>query len=175
MECEVCGEEIFGRAHKTVIDGAKLLICSECAQHAPTSWQPEPEKPRVPVKKPAPTVRPMRAMRAVRARAPPQALMSDDLVLVEDYGRSIRGGREKLGLTHEELSRKIGERVSLLQKLETEKIVPDRSLAKKLENALRVKILVPPPKIQVSEEMLAKKPVDLTLGDVVVMQKKKKS
>jgi len=169
MECEVCGRQIYGRAYKTIIDGARLLVCPECAQLTPSASKHEPEKPKATVKKPQPMSRP------IRARQPTQTLIPEDLVLAEGYGKSIRIGREKQGLTHEELNRKIGERVSLLQKLETEKIVPDLSLAKKLENTLRIKILVPPPKIQIGEEMLAKKPTDLTLGDVVVMQKKKKS
>jgi putative transcription factor len=91
---------------------------------------------------------------------------------VEGYGKRIRRGREKLGFTHEELSRKIGEKISLLQKLETEKMTPDLALAKKLENTLRIKILGAPTKAQVGDEVNAHKPTDLTLGDVVVVQKR---
>jgi len=98
--------------------------------------------------------------------------MFDDSVVVEGYGKRIRRGREKLGLTHEELSRKIGEKISLLQKLEMEKMTPELALAKKLESNLKIKILGSPTTAQVGEEVSAHKPTALTLGDVVVVQKR---
>ncbi len=165
MECEVCGRQIYGRGRKTVIEGAELLVCPECAKLTPSPRKHEPEKPRILEKRSQPATRP------TLARRPSQTSMSEDLVLAEDYGRWIRNGREKLGLTHEELSRKIGEKISVLQKLETGKITPDLALAKKLENMLRIKILVPTPKIQVGEEMLVNKPASLTLGEIVVLKK----
>jgi putative transcription factor len=108
----------------------------------------------------------------MRVQPSQQRLIFDDSVVVEGYGKRIRQGREKLGLNHEELSRKIGEKISLLQKLETEKMTPDLALAKKLENTLKIKILGSLTTTQVGEEVYAQKPTDLTLGDVVVVQKR---
>jgi putative transcription factor len=166
MDCEVCGEQIFGRAYSVVIDSAKLLVCFECSKSGSPSRRYEPENQQAPTKR----VTPMRPR--MRVRPSQQRLMSDDSVIVEGYGKRIRRGREKLGLTHEVLSRKIGEKISLLQKLETEKMTPDLALAKKLENTLKIKILGSPTTAQVGEEVYTHKPSDLTLGDVVVMQKR---
>jgi len=88
--------------------------------------------------------------------------------LVEGFGRRIRTGRMKLKLNHEELSRKIGVKVSTLQKLETEKMVPDLALGKRLEQFLKINIFQPSSDGSKSEEVL-KKPSELTLGDVVVI------
>jgi putative transcription factor len=166
MDCEVCGTQIFGRAYSVIIDSAKLLVCSECSKSGSTSRRYEPETQR-PTAKRAMPVRPR-----MRVRPSQQRLIFDDSVVVEGYGKRIRQGREKLGLNHEELSRKIGEKISLLQKLETEKMTPDLALAKKLENTLKIKILGSPTTAQVGEEVYAQKPTDLTLGDVVVVQKR---
>jgi uncharacterized protein (TIGR00270 family) len=97
--------------------------------------------------------------------------MVENSVIVEGYGKRIRRGREKLGLTHKELSRKIGVKISLLQKLEMEKMTPELALAKKLESNLKIIILESPTTAQVGEEVLTHKPTALTLGDVVVVQK----
>ena len=166
MECEVCGRSIYGRARKVIIDGAKLFVCPACSQFTPSQWKYEPEKPKI-------SMRQSSKPKRVR-RLPRRELMSNDLVIAESYGKKIRQAREKLGLTHEELSRKIGEKISLLRLLETEKMVPDITLVKKLENMFRIKLLEASTKIQDESEISSKKPTSLTLGDVVVLQKRKR-
>ena len=169
MDCEVCGSQIFGRAYSVVIDSAKLLVCSECSKSnsSRTSYKPKILKisPISPKK-----VIPIRPQ--MRPRSSQQRFMLENSIVVEGYGKKIRRGREKLGLTHLELSRKIGERVSLLQKLETEKMTPELALAKKLENNLKITILESSTTAQVGEEVLTHKPTTLTLGDVVIVQKR---
>ncbi|MFQ6076344.1 MAG: multiprotein bridging factor aMBF1 [Candidatus Bathyarchaeia archaeon] len=166
MECEVCGRRIIGKAHRAVIAGARLMVCQECAQLSSSRWQATP-KPR-----------PIRARAAPRRRPPTvrrqrRPIVPEELELVGDYSQRIRRAREESGLTHEELGRRIGERVSVLRKLETGKMVPDEALAKRLEHALKVKLFVPPSPYQGDEEVLARRPSELTLGDVVTVKKKK--
>ena len=166
MECEVCGREIFGRPYNVVIEGAKLLVCSECAKSSLSARKYVPETPRASIRRVrSPT-------RQTKITQRPQTGMLEDSIIVEGYGKKIRQGREKLGLTHDELSRQIGEKISLLQKLETEKMTPDLALARKLEQTLKIKILGSSTTIQVDEELREHKPTDLTLGDIVVVQKR---
>lgn len=163
MECEVCGKTIFGRAEKVSLDGARLYVCSSCAHFTPshrtyeTRQQPIQSAPRKP--------------RLTRARPSRQELIPDNLALVSDYGKRIRKAREQQGYSHETLSRKIGERVSLLQKVETEKMVPDRSLITKLEHTLKIRLqetaTIRP------GEIPQKQLTDLTLGDIAILQKNK--
>jgi uncharacterized protein (TIGR00270 family) len=56
------------------------------------------------------------------------------------YGATIRAARERKGLTIEELGKMVFEKASFLHRIEAETAKPDRGLAKKLENALGVKI-----------------------------------
>jgi len=162
MECEVCGKTIYGRAEKVSLDGARLYVCSSCAHFTPThrTYETKQQPPihRAP-KKPRPST----------PRPPRQELIPDNLALVSDYGKRIRKARERQGYSHETLSRKIGERVSLLQKVETEKMVPDRSLITKLEHTLKIR-LQESATIQLGE-IPRRKLTDLTLGDIAILQK----
>lgn len=164
MDCEVCGRPIMGRPNRAVIAGARLMVCQECAQLSSSDWQatPKPSPVRAAPKKSPPTLRRQR---------PPR--VPEELELVEDFRLEIRRAREEAGLTHEELGRGIGERVSVLRKLETGKMVPDEALTRRLEHALKIKLLLPPSSPKVAEETLAKKPYEVTLGDVVTVKKGK--
>jgi putative transcription factor len=167
MECEVCGKEIYGKAYRAVIDGAKLFVCPACAQFATTVWKGSPKESAV-IKKiqRSPVSRASPFKRNTTSRLP------EGLDLVEDFGQRIRVGRVKLKLGHEDLSRKIGAKVSVLQKLETGKMVPDIALAKRLERFLRIKILRPPSKpSKIDGEFVEKLPA-LTLGDLFIIQKR---
>jgi putative transcription factor len=76
-----------------------------------------------------------------------------------------------MGLTHEELSRTIGEKISLLQKLETEKMIPDQNVTRKLEHTLKIKLFELPSKVSIEDEFTTK-PTGLTLGDLVSLHQK---
>jgi len=91
--------------------------------------------------------------------------------VVESYHSKIREAREKLGLSHEELGKKINEKASVLSKLETGKMTPNNKLVSKLEHALKIKLLVPITKEKVTE--IPKSPNrELTLGDLMQFDKK---
>ena len=163
MECEVCGKTIYGRAEKVSLDGASLYVCSSCAHFTPTHRTYETKQ--------QPVQRAPRKPRPSTPKPPRQELIPDNLALISDYGKRIRKAREEQGYSHETLSRKIGERVSLLQKVETEKMVPDRSLITKLEHTLKIR-LQESATIQPGE-IPRSKLTDLTLGDIAILQKNK--
>ena len=102
--------------------------------------------------------------------------IDDSLELIDDYSVRVRQARERLGLTHEDLGKKIGEKVSVLKKVETGKMVPDNVLARKLEHALQIKLLVPAEALEVkaSKSIVTSKPPQrgLTLGDIVQIKTK---
>jgi putative transcription factor len=74
-------------------------------------------------------------------------------------------------LSHEDLGRKIGEKVSVLRKIESGKMTPDHRLAEKLQHALKIKLLVPPSEPKVPLTALPQ-PREVTLGEVVLLKKK---
>lgn len=163
MECEVCGKEIFGKAYKGVIDSARLFVCNECAQFSTAKWRLSKKLKR--------TTPEYQISRLSTIRRNISSRVSDELDLVEDYGLRIRKGRMKLKLSHEDLSRKIGAKVSILRKLETGKMVPTQALAERLERFLKIKILQSLPETHKNEKGIIQKQSKLTLRDVIIKRK----
>jgi putative transcription factor len=110
----------------------------------------------------------------LQSRAPVSPPPDTTFELVENFDAKIRQAREKLGLSHDDLGKKLNEKVSLLRKIETRKMTPNNLLATKLEHVLKVKLI-----LLTSEEKVnvppskAAKPVnrELTLGDLIKLEK----
>ena len=169
MRCEVCGRKIYGSPHRVMIEGAKLTVCNECSKHGTTTWE-EPTRKTITLK-PKSTAHPLK----VQSKKPPETTIDMSLELVENFDLKIRQAREKLGLSHEELGKKISEKVSLLKKIETKKMTPNNRLAAKLEYALKIKLLVPPAKEKIQQTSIPKSTShELTLGDLIQINKKEK-
>ena len=84
----------------------------------------------------------------------------------------IRGAREKLGLSHEELGKKIREKASVLRKIETGKMTPNNQLVTKLEHTLKIKLLVPVAEEKTKQQIPIVQNRKLTLGDLLQLDKK---
>ncbi len=162
MRCEVCGHKIHEEPITAVIEGARLTVCVECSKHGKIVYE-EPAAPKQAVKKPQAPV-------GMVQRKPMVANVQITQEITEDYANTIRAAREKLGLTHEELGKRINEKASVLRNLEVGKMAPNNQLASKLEHMLKIKLLVP-----ISEEKAAPLPrsanQELTLGDLIEFDK----
>ena len=99
--------------------------------------------------------------------------VAETLELVDDLGQRVRQARRGLELSQEDLGRKIREKVSVIRKIESGKIVPDLALAEKLEHTLKVTLRVPAsePKVQ---SVSSSKPRGATLGDLIQFKVKEK-
>ena len=168
MSCEVCGRPIRGKPRRIVVEGAKMLTCPSCSELASSTWRPE-EQNKTAVRSSISTSR--RSRRSLPRRQRIQRNVDSNLDLVEGFPTIIRKARERLGLDHATLGRKIGEKVSALQKVEAGKLYPDITFARKLEHELKVKVLTPPQDIKYSDAS-ALQPHELTFGDVVSIRKK---
>jgi len=75
-------------------------------------------------------------------------------------------------MSHEDLGKKTRERVSVLRKIELDKMVPDLSLAEKLEHTLKIKlrVLTSEPEAQLNQ---SSRPHGTTLGDLIQFKVKK--
>ena len=150
---------------KVVIEGAKLTVCTECSKHGKVVYEEEPK---------------LQAPAASQRTAVPHSMMvqkkiistptDTTLELVEDYDTKIRQARMKLGLSHEQLGKRINEKVSLLRKIETGKMKPNNALATRLEHTLKIKLVVPESeeKDKVPPSRIARaKNEGVTLGDLL--------
>jgi putative transcription factor len=82
--------------------------------------------------------------RTTLARTPPPLSPESELEVRRDYAKVLREAREKMGLTQEELGKKINEKASVISHLEGGKLKPDIALARKLEHFFKIKLLVTP-------------------------------
>jgi putative transcription factor len=160
VQCEVCGRQIFGTPIRAIVEGAKMTVCSECAKLASGYWEPKPQRR---------AKKSVKHLRIPVSRRKPTPSVTETLELVDDFGQRVRQARRGLELSHEDLGRKIREKVSVLRKIESGKMAPDLGLAEKLEHALKIKLRVPPsePKTQF---ISLSKPQRATLGDLVLLK-----
>ena len=159
--CEVCGREIFGAPFRAIIEGANLAVCSQCSKLGSGFW----EEPKTTPKHRARTSRPNQPITFAKRKK--LATMPETLELAENVGQLVRQAREGLGMSHEDLGRKTRERVSILRKIENNKMVPDLVLAEKLEHTLKIKLLVPPIDANAQISSTNKRPQGATLGDLI--------
>ena len=124
LTCEVCGSPIKGQPNRVEIDGAVLLVCTNCARRGTPIGAPPEAKGILP------------------PRMPAEAGMNPDLEVDPDYPLIVKTAREKLGLTQEQLGRKINVKPSVISHVETGKMKPDLALARTLMHELRVNLLV---------------------------------
>jgi putative transcription factor len=163
LRCEVCGNKIHRSPIRVIIEGAKLTVCSECSKHGKIVRE-EPIFKQGPARKPLALI-PVKKKTATAA-------VNNTQEVVEGYDSKIRQAREKLGLSHEELGKRINEKTSVLRKIETGKMTPNNMLVTKLEHALRIKLLVPVSEEKIAQEIPKSPNRDLTLGDLIQLNKK---
>jgi putative transcription factor len=164
MQCETCGKDVkVGLRVK--LEGSVIFTCESCAKYgevvAEVKTAPKAEKkpvfeqPRRPVFQPS----------------------GEEYVesLVENFHSVIKNAREKMGWKQEDLAKKLNEPMSMVHRLETEAhFEPSDELVRKLQKVLGVKL-----KESVKADGMgglksgSKNAKDLTLGDVVVVKKRK--
>jgi putative transcription factor len=156
-ECERCGKK--ARLTLVLIEGAEMYLCPDCSKYGKViEKKPEPK----PVQRPRPA-------QTFNRPKKPDALSKREKELAEDYPGRIRKARERLGLSREDLGRKINERVSVITKLEHGQMHPSDALIKKLEKALSIQLLE-----EVEDYTYTPKAESsgMTLADFIVTKKK---
>ena len=155
MQCEMCGKEVedYFRAR---IEGTVLNVCEKCCRFGRVL---EPVK--------AQSREPVRQADVVNKPVLPDVVEE----LVEDFALKIKSRREKLGLTQEELAKKINEKESILQKVESGHFTPSIKLAKKLENFLGLKLVEEVEEQKVLSGRSGSSGGGFTLGDFVKVRK----
>jgi len=140
------------------------VVCSDCATLGSISWELKTPKATASVKPAKPLKKPR-----LKTATMPQSQLEPTLELAEDFGTRIRQAREAQKLSHEDLGRRINTKISLLKKLESQKMMPDDKLAEKLQYALKIKLLVPVKKEKLPKGLLTTAPPSktITLGDLI--------
>ena len=152
MQCDMCGSD--QKLFKTNIEGSLLNVCRSCSRFGKIiSEIKEPEK-----------IKPKKIIIEVE---PPDIIER----IVDNFAEKIRSKRESLGLKQEDFAKKLGEKESVVHKLETGEFEPNLELAKKLEKVLNIKLIE-----EYEEEHKASAKTDTgpaTIGDLIKIKKRK--
>ena len=117
----MCGSE--GKLYKTIIEDAQLNVCHECSKFGKVTAIVEQKDA------------------TIKESKSNQELQTEVMeIIVEDYAEKIRKKRESLGLKQEEFAKKISEKESLIQKIESGHLEPSLGLAKKIGSFLKIKL-----------------------------------
>ncbi len=164
--CEICGCRIYGNSQKIIIDGVTLITCQRCAKAGMPPYSTYKQERKKFFEKML-----SKNTKFIMTRTKLDESRYD---VVEDYAMRIKSKREELGLTTEILARQINEKESVIKRLESGKFKPDIHLAKKLERALKITLLMPQEQITSDakyEQLYVNQ--SITLGDVVELKKRK--
>ncbi|MDO5834939.1 MAG: multiprotein bridging factor aMBF1 [Methanobacterium sp.] len=156
MRCEICGKKVIGKPVRTKIENSIMLTCNDCSKFGKV--QREPPKPQR-----GPGRAPAGRRRSFRSQEPTHEV-------IENYQAVIREAREKNGWSREDLGEKIYEKVSVINRLESGKMVPDLKLARKLEKTLKVTLLEKTEQAQMDDQSAAHMR-RATIGDIARIKK----
>ena len=152
MRCEICGKKLVEEPLKTKVDGSIMLTCKECSKFGKV--QREPPKPKRPG-----------APRGGKVTKRIQRPIEPVEEVVENYNEIVRQAREKKGWSREELGEKIYEKASVVNRIESGKMVPDLKLARKIEKIMHVVLIEKSDDIS-ADETGHSKVRGATIGDI---------
>jgi putative transcription factor len=157
MRCEICGKKLVEEPLKTKVDGSIMLTCKECSKFGKV--QREPPKPKRPG-----------APRGGKATKRIQRPIEPVEEVIENYNEIVRQAREKKGWSREELGEKIYEKASVVNRIESGKMVPDLKLARKIEKIMHVVLIEKSDDIS-ADETGHSKVRGTTIGDIARIKK----
>ena len=146
-----------------------MLVCGECKRLGKSYKEDPPIKRAIVPQSTFPTKRSINPPIKRTINQLPREL--NELDLADDLAEKVRKARMKLGLTQEELARRVKEKLSVIQKIETGKMAPDTRLCRGLQHELKVKLLVPHTE---DEAPKSSAPAEVTLGDIIQVKDKTK-
>lgn len=142
--CELCGND-SDSLKKAKIEGATLNVCSSCAEMGETV-ETTSKKTRKTKKKKKRTRRQNRE------------------VLATDYGEKLKDARESDKLSIKEVANDLNEKESVIKKIESQDLKPDKSLASKISKKFGIDLYVNPEVSDVDTDSGDDR--SATLGDV---------
>ena len=156
MRCEICGKKLVEEPLKTKVDGSIMLTCKECSKFGKVQREaPKPKRPG-----------------ASRSRAPRRVQRPREPAeeVVENVKDLVRQAREQKGWSREEFGEKIYEKASVVNRIESGKMVPNLKLAKKIEKLMNIVL------IEKNEDVSAEEPghskvKGATIGDIARIKK----
>ncbi len=134
MICELCGKETK-KLIKVRVEGSEMDVCEDCAKFGTIvksySRLPKGNMSNRVISKRTPNK---------KITKPKRDIFDNIRDLVEDYGDVIKEARLKKGLSLEELSKRVGIKLSTLHKIERMELEPEEKYVKRLEKELNINL-----------------------------------
>ena len=147
-QCDLCGAN--SELSKSIIEGALMSVCRKCISFGNGVEIGSKE---------------------VAKRKVDLTIPEVEEAIVQDYSEKIKSARERENLTQEFLAKALGERESLIQKIEAGHTEPSLSVAKKLENFLKIN-LIESIELKAEKKTLNISDSSMTIGDLLKLSKK---
>ena len=135
MLCEMCGKSVPA-TRTVIIEGSRLNVCPNCARLG--------EDYRANNGGAAPV---SQSVIEARLQKREKRMQSKDIYsgmasveLVDDYGTLIREAREAKGMDRKQFAASLSEKELTISKIESNNLVPDDKIIKKIEKALGIKL-----------------------------------
>ncbi len=165
--CPIC-DGVIWKAIKVTIEGAKIVVCQNCAQYGSRISKQAPplsQRKSFPLKAPPPL--------KIKKLNPQEPV--DEFEIVPDYAAKIKNARLATNLNQEKFAKKLHEKESLIKKLELGTMEPTIELAKKIESICKI-TLVKKTEVNSTDpdyKSFLKKSEGSSLGDIAFIKKKK--
>ncbi|MBS3127882.1 TIGR00270 family protein [Candidatus Woesearchaeota archaeon] len=117
MQCEMCGKD--APLFLTKIENTPIQVCKLCTTYGQVLRAP-----------PKPIEKKMK-----------KEIEEPIILIVNAYASLIKTAREKRGMTQEFLAKQLGEKESVIQKIESGHFQPSIPLAKKMESTLHITLI----------------------------------
>jgi putative transcription factor len=114
---------------KIMVDGSILEVCNSCANLGEKVKEVPKEVNEIPRNKLKPRPRMMTHT---------QQINLEEMEIVPDYALTIKRAREKMGLSQDDLARRVNEKASVMSLIESSKMKPSILIGQKLERALKI-------------------------------------
>ena len=156
--CEMCGNNC-SVCRPALVDGVKMMVCPSCLKHGTPISQSRSS--------PGPAKKSHAAPSKPYLSSKKDVFKGMEKELVSDWAIRIKSGREKKGLSREELGFRIGERTVTIAKLENEDLRPSDKVIQKLEKELEITLMEQVRDLSSLEKHSMGSRSGLTLGDFI--------
>ncbi len=136
MICEMCGKDV-PQTRTVIVEGSRLTVCPNCARFGEDFRSQS--SGGAPVSQSVIDERLEKRERRMKSKDIYSGAASVELI--DDFGGAIRAAREAKGMDLEQFAESILEKKGVLAKVESNNLIPDDKLIKKIEKALNIKLM----------------------------------
>ena len=144
--CELCGRPIRDprQARRVMVEGAVLVVCPHCYARLVKQGRVKAEEgPRYKPVARRPSGGKAVGRTVVSRKRLPRRILEEEFEVVPDYAERIRRARQRLGWSTKILAEKVGEKETVIKRIEAGRLKPSIELAQRLERLLHIELLEP--------------------------------